>query len=43
VAFAETVNLDNNSVNSEELWNWIKNSLEISETQILPTEEDKLK
>jgi hypothetical protein len=43
VAFAETVNLDNDSVNSEKLWNWIKNLQEISETQILPTDKDKLK
>jgi beta-lactamase class D len=43
MAFVETVNLDNDSVNSKELWNWIKNSLEISETQILSTDEDKLK
>jgi hypothetical protein len=43
VAFAETVNLDNDSINSKELWNWINNLLQISETQILPTEEAKLK
>jgi hypothetical protein len=43
VAFAETVNHANNSVNSRELWNWINNSLEMTKTQILPTDEDKLK
>jgi hypothetical protein len=43
VAFAETVNLDNDLVNSEELWNWIKHSLKMSETQIIPTDEDKFK
>jgi beta-lactamase class D len=43
VAFAETVNMDNDFVNSKELWNWIKNSLKISETQIIPTDGNKLK
>jgi hypothetical protein len=62
VTFAETGNMDSDSVSSEELWNWIKtlcqhclynsreglcthedHSLEISETQIIPTDKDKLK
>jgi hypothetical protein len=50
IAFKETVNLDNDSVNPDELWNWVKNiythrqqPVEISETQIQPTDEDKLK
>ena len=43
MAFAETVNLDKDFINSEELWNWIKNSLKIFETQIIATDEDKLK
>ena len=46
VVFAETVNIDNDSISPEELWNWVKNkqSLEIFESQqAQPTDKEKLK
>jgi hypothetical protein len=62
VAFPKTVNVDNSSITSEELWNWVKNvgqycphdsseglcthqehPLQISEAQVQPTDEEKLK